>query len=114
MISFSTLVPTLIEAAELLRPSSVPCRLYYFLIVLLYCVLASFMLVVVILLQPKGQPTTAMPENALVTREDRKDFAQLQDLDEVPDVPPFLGGRSAAKRTLSDEVTPKTEGLVIY
>lgn len=46
MLSFSTLVPTVIEATEFLRPSSVPCRLYKFLIVLLYCVLASFMLVV--------------------------------------------------------------------
>lgn len=71
------------------------------------------MLVVGIPLQLKGQTKAVMPENALMKHENRKDFAQVQDSDELPDLPPPCG-MSSTKCILSDEVTPKTEGLLIY
>lgn len=71
------------------------------------------MLVVGILLQLKGQTKAAMVENALMKHEDRKDFAHVQDSDEFPDLPPPCG-MSSTKHILSDEVTLKPEGLLIY
>lgn len=80
---------------------------------LLYCVLVSFISVAGIPLQLKGQSKAAMPENALMKHEDRNDFAQVQDWDELPDLlPPCV--MSSTKHIPSDEVTPKTEGLLIY
>lgn len=71
------------------------------------------MQVVGVPLQLKGQNKAAMPENALMKHEDMKDFAQVHDSDELPDLPPPCG-MSPTKHILSDEVTPKTEGLQIY
>lgn len=51
-----------------------------------------------------------MPENALMKQEDRKAFVQVQDSDVLPELPPPCG-MSSTKRILSDEVTPKSEGL---
>lgn len=68
------------------------------------------MLVVGIPLQLKGQTKAAMPE---MKHEDRKAFVQVQDWDELPDLPPPCG-MSSIEGILSDEVTPKTEGLLIY
>lgn len=51
-----------------------------------------------------------MPENALMKQEDRRAFVQVQDSDELPDLPPPCG-MSSTKPILSDEVTPKSEGL---
>lgn len=54
-----------------------------------------------------------MQENAILKHEDIKDFAQVRDSDEIPDLPPPCG-MSSTKHILSDDVTPKTEGLLIY
>lgn len=71
------------------------------------------MLAVGIPLQLKVQTKAAMPENALLKREDGEDFARVQDSDELPDLPPRCE-KPSTKHILPDGVSPKTEGLLIY